>query len=203
MNPITARLSAAGVVSVLLGIAALKTVPGRTVWVPAVPALAQEVPYSCGAAALRMVLARYRFFPSEAELRTALGSGPAHGTAHEMMIAVGENYGLSASARLDATPEELRRAVRRRDVTIIALQAWGDGAAYRAAESGHYVVVAGYRDRRFFFLDPWDGQVHQLDEAELLERWHDVDGDGTPVRRLALFFASSREMPPHTFERMP
>lgn len=180
-------LFAAAVVLVLLAAVRCRTT-SQGLWLPSLSLFRQERPYSCGAAAFRMVLARYGVFETEADLREELGSAETHGTSHHRLIEAARARGLDAHAAEDSSLAELRRAVRHGEPTIIALQAWGDADAYDAAESGHYVVVAGYRDQRFYFADPWDGALHELDETVLLERWHDVDAEGTPVRRLALFF---------------
>lgn len=153
---------------------------------PACP-VRQRTGYSCGAAALLSVLRCLGITShTEADLRQRLGTSPEDGTPPAAIIRVARELGLSAEPRGGLTLASLTHELLAKRPVILCLQAWGDPREYDADENGHWVVCVGRRWRTFFFTDPATGGRTFLSAAELLRRWHDVDGDGKPFVRYGI-----------------
>lgn len=163
-----------------------RTAPGQL----KIPLCEQEVDYSCGAAAVRSVVAYFtgRDVPEKA-LRAALGTTPEDGTDPSNMVEfLGRIPGLVVASRV-MTIEDLRRCVDHEEVVIVDLQAWSDhkNPNYRKTWlDGHYVVLSGYEGDKFLFADPSSDKPVYLDADWLEERWHDEDDEGFRYERLGI-----------------
>lgn len=86
------------------------------------------------------------------------------------------------------SPRQLRQRIRADEPVLVCLQAWDAGSD----EDGHWVVVKGYgRGGRFVLGDPSEDEDVVLTEEELLDRWHDQDGDGVRYVRFGVVVRSA------------
>ena len=76
--------------------------------------------------------------------------------------------------------------IRADEPVLVCLQAW-DAAS---DDDGHWVVVKGYGRGRFVLGDPSEDGDIVLTEEELLDRWHDRDGDGVRYVRFGIVVRS-------------
>ena len=152
-----------------------------------VPLVRQPDGYTCGVAALQSVLHYFGHRVRFDALKAALGATPEQGTNYRRMVAYAEECGIETTVYITMDLPTLRAQIDAGVPVIVALQAWGDDAhtAYADAwEDGHYVVVVGYSDEHFYFMDPSTlGNYTFLPVNEFLQRWHDCyDEDGCTVR---------------------
>jgi predicted double-glycine peptidase len=149
----------------------------------------QTTNYSCGPTALKTVLEFFGFAEAEEDLIAEMGTTPEQGTPPEAIAAAATRRGLAAEVKVGMTLADLERAVypsgsKKPPIpVIIDIQAWreGDDLAKpwsRVWESGHYVVVIGMDEDHVYIEDPSiEGARGQIPRAELLDRWHDYEGD--------------------------
>lgn len=155
-----------------------------------VPLARQATGYTCGVAALQSVLHYFGKAFRQDMLAEALGSTAEHGTNYKQIVAFAQANGLECIAREGLCPTMLRALVDEGKPVIVALQAWAEtGTDYSAAwDEGHYVVVVGYDDANFYFMDPSVlGNYAYLSEHELLVRWHDCFEENGTLYRLHRF----------------
>src|SRR5262245_43580213 len=94
----------------------------RILW--QVPLNRQSTNYSCGAAAMKSVLAYYGVDLPEEEIMRQVNSTPQNGTEMEPMAAMAEKHGITAGARTSATLADLEGQASAGQVTIVSLQAY-------------------------------------------------------------------------------
>ena len=141
------------------------------------PELRQTYNYDCGAAALSSVLAYYGIDVREDYLMH-IAKTVEDGTTTNGMVAALQYYGLETVAGVMSI-DDLKQAIDSGWPIIIALQAYRDKPILYPDDwdDGHYVVVIGYNGRRIFCEDPSSFKRTWLSFAELMDRWHDVDGE--------------------------
>jgi predicted double-glycine peptidase len=149
-------------------------------------AFEQEFPWSCGAAALKLVLRWFGVHCTEDELRVLLRTTPAAGTAPDSIIRVSRALGVPAIGKRLCTVEDLLAWTVAGQVPILAIQGF-DAANPAGNADGHYVVVATVArgDRCVMLFDPATGRTRIVPAAELLARWHD-ERDGASFPQLAI-----------------
>lgn len=155
-----------------------------------VPLARQATGYTCGVAALQSVLHYFGKPFRQDVLADALGSSPEQGTNYKRMAAFAQANGLACVAREGMSPDLLRSLINEGKPVMIALQAWAaSGTDYSTAwDDGHYVIVVGYDDATFYFMDPSVlGNYACLAEEELLTRWHDCYEENHTLHRLHRF----------------
>ena len=188
----------------MIGAGADQPLPGNHV---ATPVLRQEENYSCGNNA---ALSELRFWRpdlfanvTEQDLYGPMKTTPENGTEPQDIASYMNGVpGLKAEYRTDVPIADLLAAVDRGQPPIVDIQAWqGDtGVANEepwatAWEDGHYVVLTGYDDVNFTFMDPSmdplaDGtpRYAYIPRSEFVDRWHDLSGpDGAHVQRMVIF----------------
>lgn len=173
-----------------------------------VPVCRQEKFWSCGAGALRSVLAYYGRRLSEATLRRACRSRASVGTTPEGVVFAAARYGVVPEVVMGASLAMVEDAVRSGRPVMLALQAWADDGRPRGLlgyspmsptpsqdesardgwQNGHWVTLIGVGDRSLIFADPASHALRSLTRRELMQRWHDYETGGTPYYRLALIF---------------
>jgi predicted double-glycine peptidase len=188
----------------MIGAGADQPLPANHV---ATPVLRQEVNYSCGDNAALSVLRFWR--PdiydgvTEQDLYGPMKTTPDNGTEPEDIAAyINGVPGLKAEYRTDVPIADVEAAVDRGQPPIVDIQAWqGDtgvaneepwGASW---DNGHFVVLTGYDDVNFYFMDPStdalpDGtkRYAYIPRSELVDRWHDGAGpQNVHVRRMVIF----------------
>jgi len=177
-----------------------------------VPDVRQSTGYSCGAAALQAVLARWGISEREDRLIARLRSTPHNGTHPEEIVRVAREFGLRAELREGLGLEDLEAALARGSSVIVDLQAWREKEDRPWAETwddGHYMVLLGLDGRNLYFEDPsLLGSQGYIPREEFVERWHDYEGDppldaGDRIyRRMAIFIQGERPSPPEPLERV-
>ena len=145
------------------------------------PALRQSTPWSCGAAAVQMVLAYYGKDVREDKLRSLAGTTPKCGTTITGMQRVLRRHTLRLTAGHMTVPD-VKRFIDRKIPVIILLQAWTTKKRINWQtdwSDGHYAVAIGYDARRIMFADPASLYRTALTYQELDKRWHDIDAGKT------------------------
>lgn len=144
------------------------------------PDLVQTVDYTCGAAAL-LAICRYYGVGPRSERRVVKdmrfgksGSDPKH------VLRAAAKYGLAYEEFRPMTTRQLRACLDLARPVMVMLQAWADPppASYEDEwDEGHWIVAIGYDDAGIYFEDPsLEGARGYLTDAELDERWHDIEG---------------------------
>jgi len=151
--------------------------------------------YTCGPAALGMVLYYFGVEMREDKLSDALKTSPRGGTSATKMAELARRKGVRAEVVRRMSTGDLRTAVRAGKPVIVAFQAWGAGGTDYADvwEHGHYAVVVGVGDLFIYFDDPATrSSPAYLTVREFERRWHDVE-DGERVHRLAIVFEGRKK----------
>jgi len=144
------------------------------------PGVVQRRGHTCGAAALLAICRHYGVGPrSERRVVRDMGFGKAGSDPRHVLRAV-RRYGLSHEEVQPMTIAQLRERLDLRRPVMMMLQAWADPppASYATHwRDGHWVVAIGHDPAGIYFADPWlEGARGYLDDAELDERWHDLEG---------------------------
>jgi len=142
------------------------------------PELRQIYNYDCGACAVSCVLA-YCGLDIREEWIAKLAETTPDGTSMAGIVKVFNYFGLPTYVGEKRNIKQLCHAIDCGFPTIIALQ------AYRSVnvdwkddwEDGHYVVAIGYNNSRIYFEDPSSYKRTWLSHEELMDRWHDIEGD--------------------------
>jgi ABC-type bacteriocin/lantibiotic exporter with double-glycine peptidase domain len=151
--------------------------------------------YTCGPAALGMVLYYFGIEMREDKLADALKTSKNDGTSATKMAELARRRGLKAEVVRGMSTGDLRAAVRAGKPAIVAFQAWGPGGTdyVDAWEHGHYAVVVGAGDLFIYFDDPATrSSPAYLTVREFERRWHDVEDDER-VHRLAIVFEGRKK----------
>ena len=126
----------------------------------------QETDYTCGPAAMKMVvqglLGEER---PEAVLAAVMGTRDAHGTRQRSMLRFARLVGLAAFERhTDTTVEEVRALVADGHVVVVC---------YFLPEEGydHYAVVQAIGRGRVRLLDPWYGPGREMSIEAFDRNW--------------------------------
>jgi ABC-type bacteriocin/lantibiotic exporter with double-glycine peptidase domain len=122
--------------------------------VEGVPLIRQSADKDCGAAALAMVLARWRIPSSDAEIVHAIPTESGHGIAAGALRDYARTKGLQAFLISGEVADLVREVGSQRPVMVGLVQHYGDRAF------SHYEVVVGIneRARRVLLLDPARGR---------------------------------------------
>lgn len=144
------------------------------------PVIAQATGYTCGAAALLAICRHYGVGPrSERAVVRDMGFGRAGSDPAHLIRAIAR-YGLGHQEYRPMTIAQLRACLDRRRPVMVMLQAWAAPrpASYAARwGDGHWVVAIGHDRRGVYFADPSLAAARgYLRDAELDERWHDLEG---------------------------
>lgn len=156
-----------------------------------VPHVCQVNEYSCGPAAVQMVLAYMGMWAPQGCIAEELGTTEEEGTGPGEMYRYLSSLGIKSLLQSDSHIEELIFHVDAGNLSIINYQAWREpkGIDYKYSWiHGHYGVVVGYNENQIFIQDPSirAGAVGYMDKEELLERWHDLDESGEKLNRLSI-----------------
>ena len=149
-----------------------------------IPLTRQSTCFTCGVAALQSVFGYFGDEYRERVLCRKLGANEREGTNHRKMLSVASRFGYEAFAEKDMPVSRLEDLIDHGQPVIVAMQAWPGKPADlgRSWDYGHYVVVIGYDDRNFYFMDPSTlGNYTFLPREEFVSRWHDVDSSGKLV----------------------
>jgi predicted double-glycine peptidase len=144
------------------------------------PDVVQTKDYTCGAAALLAICRYYGVGPrSERGVVKDMRFDKAGSDPQHVLRAVAK-YGLVHEEFWPMTTQQIRECLDRRRPVMVMLQAWRDPPPRSYAdgwEDGHWVVAIGYDTEGIYFEDPsLSGARGYLTDAELDERWHDIEG---------------------------
>lgn len=125
----------------------------------------QETEWSCGPAALKIVLDSIGHPVSEDQLIQLTGASPIAGTRHEGMISAASALGHKVFATEECSDEDLSRFLASKIPVIVD---------YQGSRGGHYVVITGLEDGRVHIQDPrkHGPRHHTLDLNMFKARWH-------------------------------
>ncbi len=124
----------------------------------------QKTIWTCGPAALRMVLYDFGIKKSEEQLIRMLDCTKRWGTKHKMFPRVAERYKLNYVVKRDADIDDLRN-YKRRGYTIIVCY-------FHVKERiGHYAILHRIDDDDFYFVDPQFGPERRLNVTHFGRVW--------------------------------
>lgn len=135
----------------------------------AVPFFHQDTNFTCGPAALEMVLAYYGVRISEMRLRKKLhteSSPLLAGTSHGHLIDLARSLGFFSYANEGAELDEVQLFLHRKMPVLVDY-------TEPSSDEGHYSVVIGMENDHVILNDPWNGPEFCLTQHRFLERWHD------------------------------
>ncbi len=137
------------------------------------PYVAQTTEFTCGPAAVRMLLLFLGVGRSEEELATVLETNETYGTRRSAILAyLRDTEGLACTASCGNTVRELAEHVK-----------GGVPALVRYIEpthdEDHYALVIGVTDTVVVLNDPWpnNGQNLELTHDDFYARWTSTYGD--------------------------
>ena len=154
-----------------------------------VPLCFQENEYTCGAACVQSLLARYGIYYKQSVLEKVLDSRPMVGTSVKRIQSFVASLGLTASFREDMKTEDLINIIDSDIAPILMIQAWSDDEIGYCNDwrNGHYIIACGYYEKGIYVMDPYTlGNYTYLPFEDLEERWHILDMSGTRYNKSAL-----------------
>lgn len=140
------------------------------------PVRLQRSGYSCGAAALRSVLAFHGISETEQTLADVLGTDPQGGTSPSDILAVVRSLPLTAEAHGGMTADDLKCCCADSTPVLCPIQLHG---------GGHWVAVAGVTPTSVVVMDPAAGTV-AIPIGDFLAAWHDTDSAGQRFDRYGI-----------------
>lgn len=161
-----------------------------------VPDLVQDVPFTCGATAVRSVLAYWGDDLPEDTLIAVLNTTEEYGTPPRNIINGSLSLGYSAQVRTDLSLTDLETLVRAGMPVIVGIEDHRNQSTVLFEEQGrnygHYVVVIGFDPGHVWLEDPAVlGRRVVLPREEFLARWQitgkDVRSpDALTITRMAI-----------------
>lgn len=125
--------------------------------------------WSCGPAAMQMVLHDLSIKLSQQQLIVKMGSNSRRGTAHVAFSKLAKKLGLNYSVWNSTNIAQLK-AVLEQGYRVITCY-------YLKSESiGHYAVIRRITNKRIFLLDPWCGSNHSYSINYFKRIWYDGKG---------------------------
>jgi hypothetical protein len=144
----------------------------------------QRHEYSCGAAALGMLVAVHGVAVDDATLER-LTRTTVDGADDAGLIAAAQVLGFDADLREHATVVDLDAALVRGDVVMIDFWASFAPDDDPHEDMGHYAVVVASDERDVLLVDPYSvnaAHLRRVPRAALPSIWYDTDArTGTPV----------------------
>lgn len=128
----------------------------------------QKTVYTCGPAAMRMVLSSLGIKVSEEKLAKLLSANKIRGTYHKYFPEVAEKYKLKHFSEENGTIKDLRRFHKEGWAIIVCLI---DRAFYPHENFDHYAVLKKIDKRHVYLLDPFFGENERYELADFNKRW--------------------------------
>ena len=129
-----------------------------------VPYFEQETPYSCGPAALKMMLLFYDVEKTEEELTARLHTNEEKGTLHRDMIRVAREENFYVFENDNSSIVEIGGLLKQKIPVIVHF-------AEPSENDNHYAVVVLLDNTHLMFNDPWNGEKIPMEISEFLTRW--------------------------------
>lgn len=145
-----------------------------------VPIVRQSTEYDCGPAAVQAILSYYGKDVQESELIDKLHTDPKEGTSIPFIEDYLNTFEDLSVIGKSMSIKELRKFIDQGIPVILSLQAWSDkkNVDYKKdLADAHYAIAVGYEKDKIIFSDP-SSIIHvYLMNEELLDRWHEKDGN--------------------------
>lgn len=151
----------------------------------------QSTDYSCGRAAAAIVLRILGDKKRERDMGD-LPADPEDGCPPQALAKFFRNRKFRTKSKF-AKPElrSLEAMIDKGWPVIVAYQDWASKPSetnyHKSWDNGHYSVLVGYDDERFWFLDPSsDRKKRSLDKKDFAGRWRDITTKGKIFHRWGL-----------------
>lgn len=129
-----------------------------------VPYIAQQTPYTCGPASLRMVLSFYGIERTEEELQARLATNEVRGTRHADMIRVAREEGLYVFENEHSSIVEIFALLKLLIPVVVHF-------VEPSENDNHYAVVVRVDDTHTTLHDPWNGKRTSMHTDDFVARW--------------------------------
>ena len=114
----------------------------------------QETKYTCGAAAMRMVLEFCGIKKSEKQVVKLLGTNKVRGTWLKDFPRLAEKYKLKYVVKSNSTTNDLKKLQRQGYIILICYY-------HPPQKVDHYSVLRKIDSENIYFWDPWYGPEHK------------------------------------------
>lgn len=154
-----------------------------------VPNVRQTTTYTCGASSAVAVLRALGMPANERAMAKEMGSNNVVGTYAANIVKAMKARGLSAEAKEHLGFDDLKRALDKGAMVIVAYQAWREDTDVewkKRWDDGHYSVVTGLDADNIYLMDPSQDDRGVIPRREFLDRWHDIDGHSTKVIKFGI-----------------
>lgn len=154
-----------------------------------VPNVRQTTTYTCGASSAVAVLRALGMPANERAMAKEMGSNNVVGTFATNIVKAMKARGLSADAKEHLSFDDLKRALDKGAMVIVAYQAWREDTDVewkKRWDDGHYSVVTGLDAENIYLMDPSQDDRGVIPRREFLDRWHDIDGHDTKVIKFGI-----------------
>lgn len=130
----------------------------------------QQRPWSCGPAALKILMTYFGHPVSEEQLIHLTSAKSSGGTEHEGMVRAAEILGHQVFAKENASEQDIMRFIQQGIPVIVDFQ---------GSQGGHFAVVSGVRNGRVILDDPRETgtQQHTLDLDLFKAKWFNIRYD--------------------------
>lgn len=130
----------------------------------------QNYVYTCGPAALRMVLDSLGIVKPEKWLARELRTNKRFGTKHEMLPALCERLKLDFVVRRNQSAADIKRFLKRKYRVVVCHIPPKDSF-------GHFAVVRKVTADRIFVHDPYYGPDVSYSRKHFERLWHDTENN--------------------------
>lgn len=131
--------------------------------------------FTCGPAALQMMLGYFKMAVAQRQLRRRLETSEQKGTSQRSLIKVATKLGFYCYVNDGADWGEIIYWLNRKLPVMVNYKE-------PKTNEGHFAVVTGYKEGRLLLNDPWNGRNFSLGKQAWLKRW--IDGEGNHPRWL-------------------
>jgi predicted double-glycine peptidase len=125
----------------------------------------QETNYTCGAAAMRMVLEYFGIKKSEKQIVNLLGTNKVRGTWIKNFPSLAERLKLNYIVKRNSRIEDLKEYQKKGYQIIICYLIPKD-------KVDHYSVLKKIDSKNIYFFDPWYGAEHKLPLNYFKKIWY-------------------------------
>lgn len=128
------------------------------------PYYKQETKYTCGAAAMRMILECLGIKKTEKQIVKLLGTNQVRGTWNKDFPILVEKYKLNYTVRRKASIKDMKSCLKQGYYIIVCY-------FYPPEKVDHYSVVKKIDTKNIYFWDPWFGPNHSYSLKKFKTIW--------------------------------
>lgn len=128
------------------------------------PYYKQETAYTCGAAAMRMILEMLGIKKTEKQIVNLLGTNKVRGTWNKDFPSLAEKYKLNYTVKRNASIADMKSCLKQ-GYSVIACY------YYPHEKVDHYSVVKKIDSGKIYFWDPWFGPKHDYTLKKFKTIW--------------------------------